>query len=53
MKEYIVTCDFVGKYGVEQEEIRAYGFLRRHAEMVVRNDNNRTLLLVRSVREAA
>lgn len=53
MKEYIVTCDFCGKYGIEQEEIRAYGFLYRHAEMAVRNDNTRTLLLIRSVREVA
>lgn len=45
MKEYMVTCDFYSKYGTERVEIRAYGFLRRHAEKAVRKDNPTAIVL--------
>lgn len=50
MTEYMVTCDFYTKHGCEREEIRAYGFLRIHAEKAVRHDNpSAVILYVREV----
>jgi hypothetical protein len=53
MKEYIVYCEFWNALDRVNEcvEIRAYGFLRRHAEKAVRHDNP-SLVFVNCVREA-